>query len=157
MKFRKLLILSSVIIFFASCRKEIRDPQIPGIDPPVEVVTPKPYTIVEGFETGSKTEYKLGDVQLNSGIWSFKEALIGNLAADAKEGSKSVRLRTGDITMKFDISGVNQIRIKHAKYGIDANQTWRLLMSDDGGATYKQLGSDITETNTTLVADSFAV
>jgi endonuclease G len=157
MKFRKLLILSGVIIFFASCRKEIRDPQITPIDPPVEVVTPKPYTIVEGFETGTKGGYLIGDVQLNTGVWSFDDALIGNLAADLKNGAKSVRLKNGNITMKFDISGVSQISITHGKYGNDANQTWQLLMSEDGGTTFTQLGSDIVETNTTLVTDSFKV
>jgi endonuclease G len=154
MKFRKLLIYSFLLLAIAGCRKEIRNPEP---IPPVEVITPKPYAIVEGFETGKKEGYKKEDVQLSTGTWSFNEALIGNLAADVKNGEKSVRLRTGDITMKFDISGINQISIKHAKYGNDGTQTWQLLISEDGGTTYKQLGSDITETSKILVTDSFKV
>ncbi|WP_374948505.1 DNA/RNA non-specific endonuclease [Mucilaginibacter sp.] len=156
MKNRKLLFyFSGIILFIAGCAKDYRGGI--AIDPAPPVEPPKPYTITEGFETGTKGEYKQGDVQLTTGTWNFNDALIGNLAADLKNGLKSVRLRTGDFTMKFDISGLQQISIKHGKYGNDANQTWQLLMSDDGGATYKQLGSDFNEMNTTLVTDSFKI
>jgi endonuclease G len=156
MKFRKLLILSAIVLVIASCKKD-STPQQPT-DPIVIIPpAPKPYTITEGFETGTKGGYAIADVQLNTGLWSFNDALIGNLAADVKNGAKAVRLRTGDITMKFDVNGVEQISIKHAKYGNDAASTWQLMMSVDSGKTYTQLGADISETNTTLVADSFAV
>jgi len=158
MKNRKLLIyLSFGLLMVAGCKKDFRSGVVIDPAPPVEVVIPKPYTIVEGFETGAKTSYAIADVQLNTGIWSFNDALIGNLAADLKSGTKSVRLRAGDLTMKFDISGVQQISIKHGKYGNDATQTWQLLMSVDSGKTFTQLGNDIVETNTTLVTDSFKV
>ncbi|MFA6086810.1 DNA/RNA non-specific endonuclease [Mucilaginibacter sp.] len=156
MKNRKLLIYFSLsLLFIAGCTKDFRNGITVDPAPPAEA--PKPYTIVEGFETGSKNGYAIGDVQLNTGIWSFDDALIGNLAADLKNGTKSVRLKTGNITMKFDIAGVQQISIKHGKYGNDANQTWQLLMSVDSGKTFTQLGNDISETNTTLVTDSFKV
>ncbi|MCQ6961300.1 DNA/RNA non-specific endonuclease [Mucilaginibacter aquariorum] len=155
MKIRKLLIFSALLLVIASCKKD-NTPQQP-IDPIVIPPAPKPYTIVEGFETGSKGGYAILDVQLNTGIWSFNDALIGNLAADVKADTKAVRLRTGDITMKFDIKGVEQISIKHAKYGNDAASTWQLMMSVDSGKTFTQLGADIAENNTTLVTDSFKV
>jgi len=156
MKNRKLLIYFSLsLLFIAGCTKDFKNGITVDPAPPVE--PPKPYTIVEGFETGSKNEYKIGDVQINTGVWSFDDALIGSLAADLKSGTKSVRLKNGNLTMKFDIAGVQQISIKHGKYGNDANQTWQLLMSVDSGKTFTQLGNDISETNTTLVTDSFKV
>ncbi|HWZ35063.1 MAG TPA: DNA/RNA non-specific endonuclease, partial [Mucilaginibacter sp.] len=42
-------------------------------------------------------------------------------------------------------------------YGADATSTWQLLMSTDGGANYTQVGTDINETSTTFVTDSFKV
>lgn len=157
MKIRKLLIYSALILAVASCKKD-NAPTQPG-DPPVVVIPsiPKPYAITEGFETGIKEKYAIDDIQLNTGLWSFNDALIGNLAADVKAGLKAVRLRTGNITMKFDITGIEQISIKHAKYGNDDASTWQLMMSTDSGSTYTQLGADIAENNTTLVTDSFAV
>jgi endonuclease G len=158
MKNRKVLIyLSFGLLLLAGCAKDYRGGIKVDPAPPVEVVVPKPYTITEGFETGTKGAYAIADVQLSTGTWSFNDALIGNLAADLKDGAKSVRLRAGDLTMKFDISGINQINITHGKYGTDANQSWQLLMSVDSGKTFTQLGNDIIETNTTLVTDSFKI
>lgn len=158
MKNRKLLIyLSFALLFIAGCAKDYRG----GIDidpaPPVVPVVPKPYTIIEGFETGSKRDYKQSDVQLTTGIWTFNDALIGNLPQDLKSGAKTVRLRAGDLIMKFDVSNVTQISFKHGKYGADAASAWQLLMSVDSGKTFTQLGNDFNETNSTLVSYSFKV
>lgn len=158
MKNRKLLVyLSFGLLLIAGCAKDYRGGINVDPAPPIEVVVPKPYVITEGFETGTKTAYAIADVQLSTGIWSFNDALVGSLAADLKDGTKSVRLRAGDITMKFDISGIQQINITHGKYGTDADQTWQLLMSVDSGKTFTQLGADIVENHTTLVTDSFKV
>jgi endonuclease G len=155
MKQRKLLIyFGFLLLVISGCKKDL----FPGqpADPPV-VTPPKPYTITENFESGSKDGYAIKTVQLSTGIWSFDDALIGNLAADAKNGNKSVRLKGGNITMNFDIKGLTQISIKHAKYGKDPASTWQLLMSTDSGTTFTQLGTDITDTSTTLITDSFNV
>jgi endonuclease G len=152
MKIRKLLIFSAVLLVIASCKKDNNSTH--PIDPPMG---PPPYSITEGFETGTKGAYAIADVQLKTGIWSLNNALIGDLDADAKDSLKSIRLKNGDITMKFDVKNLEQISIKHAKYGKDAASTWQLMMSIDGGTTFTQLGSDITETSTTLVTDSFKV
>jgi len=143
----------AITLIAAGCKKNsIED--IPVI---VEPPAPKPYTIVETFESGTKGEYASKDVTLLTGSWNFNDALIGNLAADVKNDTKAVRLRTGSLSMNFDLTGVNQIQIKHAKYGADAASTWQLSMSVDGGATYTPLGDAINETNTTLKTDSFVV
>lgn len=165
MNLKKLLIYTSLVtLLFASCKKSDNSSTTP-VDPtnpsnpttPVVPVVPKAFAITENFEIGSKTAYAIANVTLSTGSWSFDDALIGNLAADVKNGNDCVRLRTGKISMNFDISGVTVISIKHAKYGTDATSTWQLFVSTDGGTTYTQSGSDITETNTTLATDSFKV
>lgn len=153
MKKRNLLFIAGLFIIIAGCRKNEITATAPSEPPPV----PKNYSITEDFESGSKTAYADAVISLSTGQWDFNDALIGSLAADAKDGNKSVRLRTGSITMDFDISGLNVISFKHAKYGTDANSTLQLLMSVDGGATFTQVGNDYTETSTTLVTDSFKV
>lgn len=152
MKFRKIFIYVTLVLVVAGCKKDLQNP--PVVEQPPAAI---PYSITEDFETGTKAAYAVANVQLNTGLWSFNNALIGNLAADVKDGSKAVRLKNGDITMKFDIKGVTQISIKHAKYGADPASTWQLFMSTDSGTTFTQLGNDITENNTTLVTDSFKI
>jgi len=156
MKLRNLFICIGFMLAIASCKKDLQNPHIPPGDTTV-IQQPVPYTVVENFENGSKTAYAIANVQLSTGLWSFNDALIGSLAADVKDGNKAVRLRTGDITMKFDVKGLKQISIKHAKYGNDAASTWQLMMSTDSGATFTQLGTDIAENSTSLVTDSFKV
>ncbi len=120
------------------------------------VPTEKKYSISEDFEKGQKTAYKIADVKLYTGAWSFDDALIGNLAADAKDGSQSIRLRTGNVTTNFQIHNLKKIFISHAKYGNDASSTWQLMVSVDSFKTSTQLGASITDTSTTLRIDSFA-
>ncbi|MGI4022430.1 MAG: DNA/RNA non-specific endonuclease [Janthinobacterium lividum] len=154
MKFKSLLLLGSLVLTLASCiNNDVPDDPTPVIPTPV----PQPYSLVEDFESGTKAAYATGNVQLTTGEWTFNDALIGNMAADVKNGAKSVRLRTGYIGTNFDISGLTTLVVKHAKYGNDAASTWQLLISTDGGKTYNQLGTDIKETSTTLVTDSFKV
>lgn len=157
MKFQNLLLCAGLALSITACSKKGTDPANNPTVPPVVVTPPKPYTVTEDFENGTKAAYAAADVTLSTGSWNFNDAVIGNLAADLKNGTKSVRLRTGDIAMNFDIKGLTTLYIKHGKYGTDAASTWQLLMSVDGGKTYTQLGTDITENNTTLVTDSFKV
>jgi len=165
MKIRKLLIYTVFlsVIMIVGCKKDSTpnngNPGSTGNTGTTGTTgtTKTPYVITEDFESGSKTAYAAADINLITGSWNFNDALIGSTAPDVKDGLKSVRLRTGDIAMNFDINGLNQISIKHAKYGTDANSTWQLLISTDGGTTYTQLGNDINETSTTLVTDSFKV
>ncbi|WPU92018.1 DNA/RNA non-specific endonuclease [Mucilaginibacter sabulilitoris] len=165
MKIKNLLLGIGLILTIAGCSK--KDLSEPSVTPPTDTTktppvnpppAPAPYSITEDFEQGTKTAYAAADVTLSTGSWNFNDAVIGNLAADLKDGLKSVRLRAGDIAMNFDINGLTTLYIKHGKYtGADKPSAWQLLMSADGGKTYTQVGSDINETNTTLVTDSFKV
>lgn len=165
MKFKYLLVLF-VPFLLASCKKDNtgdadqQDTTKTGTNPPGGGTTPPAvvnYKITENFENGTKIGYAAADVSLSTGTWNLADALIGTMATDLKTGTKSVRLKTGALTMNFDVSGLNTLYISHGKFGSDANFTWQLLMSTDGGTTYTQVGTDISETNTTLVTDSFKV
>lgn len=148
---KKLLLFCNLVVVLAGCSKKTIQDLEPSV-PPVN------YTIVEDFEnTAPKTSYVAADVNMPTGTWNLDDALVGNLDTDLKNGLKSVRLRAGKLTMNFDVTGVNTLYIKHGKFGKDANSTWQLLMSTDGGSTFTQVGSDIVEDNTTLKLDSFKV
>ncbi|RCJ42028.1 endonuclease [Nostoc minutum NIES-26] len=114
-------------------------------------------TSVEGFETGSKGSYAAADVTLATGIWNLDDALIGNLASDAKNGTQSARIRnSGKVSMKFDrITGVGTVSIKHAKFGSDSSSTWNLQCSTNSGASWTTIGSSVTTSSTTLATATF--
>jgi len=115
------------------------------------------YTITEGFEEGKKTKYTPGDVKLITGTWKFNNALLGDKDGDRKTQLQSARLRSGYIAMNFDLAGVKQISIKHAKYGDDPDSKWQLYISVDSGITYAAVSPLIIDTDTVLTTDSFAV
>ncbi|WP_316805431.1 DNA/RNA non-specific endonuclease [Pedobacter nototheniae] len=110
----------------------------------------------EGFESATKGSYASGSVTLGSGSWTLDDALIGNLAADAKNGSQSVRIRnTGTLTMNFDVNGADVVTIAHAKYGTDANSTWQLWYSVNGGSSWQQVTGTITSSATSISTATF--
>jgi endonuclease G len=161
MKFKHLLFYSLITFTIASCAKTDKSmPTDPTGGTTTPVVSPTPFAITESFEeatSSTKSAYAVGDVTLSTGSWNMSDALIGNLAADVKDGNWAVRVRTGSLSMNFDVQNLTSVSIKHAKYGTDAASTWQLFMSIDGGKTYTQVGADIAENNTTLATDVFKV
>jgi endonuclease G len=154
MKFRNLLFFSVLALSITSCRRDLDDYNSITPEP---VVPPKPYTITEDFESGKKMAYAIANANLKTGSWSFDNALIGNLAADLKNGAWSVRMKDGTLAMNADISGLNKIIIKHGKYtSNDPVSNWQLMISKDQGKTYTSI-TTITENNATLQTDSFSV
>lgn len=153
---KKLLIYAGLAFVLSSCSKKAIQELAP--DPIDPVVPPATYSITEDFEnTPSKGAYAIAAINMPTGNWTLDDAVVGNIAGDLKNGLKSIRLRTGKVTMNFDVSGMKMLYIKHGKYGTDGASTWKLLMSVDGGTTFTQLGTDIIEDNGTLKLDSFAV
>jgi len=123
----------------------------------------------EDFEVGAtspKTAYDVapsgsssGDnVTLRSKSWNMYDALIGNLAADLKNGSWSARVRnTGQITMLFDVTtGISTVTIKSGTYTGDGASTWGLWYSVNGGSTWTQSGTSVTTTST-LILKTFTI
>jgi len=147
--------LSSI---FAGCKKndEQNTPQVKTTTSHVlHSTTRVVYTgLPETFESGTKTAYAAGSVTLPSGSWNMDDALIGSLAADLKNGSKSVRMRnTGKLTMLFDVtSGVTQVTLKYGVYTGDGSSTFGLFYSTDGGSNWAQTGSTLTATSTFTTA-----
>jgi endonuclease G len=186
MNFKKLLIYSGLILAIAGCKKDNKvnnnggstgvtgstgstgvtgstgSTGVTGSTGSTGVTQPVPYTITETFEeatTSTKTAYADANVTLGTGSWDLNLALLGNLTNDAKDGAWAVRIEsTGDLAMNFDIKGATEVYVKHARYGTDPVSSWQMLESTDGGTTYTQIGSTITETTaTTLTTDSFKV
>ncbi len=155
----KLVLLATIVVIaFASCQKDaLVRPQSEQITVPF-VKTESTTTLSETFESGSKSAYAAANVSLTSGSWYFDDALIGNTSSDAKNGSASVRIRnTGQITMNFNATGAQTIKISHAVYGSDGSSTWQLWISTDGGTSYAQTGSTITTSSSTLQTATFTV
>jgi endonuclease G, mitochondrial len=116
-------------------------------------------TTTETFEAGTKTAYAAADVAFTTGTWNLSDALVGTSSSDAKDGSKSVRVRlSGLVTMKFDLStGASTVVISHAKYGSDGSSTWGLWYSTNSGSSWTQAGSTVTTSSTTLTTATFTV
>ncbi|WP_019423919.1 hypothetical protein [Paenibacillus sp. OSY-SE] len=95
----------------------------------------------EGFESGSKGAYAAGTVTLDSGLWLFDNALIGDLPNDKKNGAKSARIRAaGFIAMNDDVEGAESVTLQHANFGNDTGAVWKLQKSTDGGSTWSDVG-----------------
>jgi endonuclease G len=155
--------MASLAAFIAAC-----SPTQENIIPEKEaqIQTNKPSRLAqsfavlsEGFESGAKTSYTIGNVTLTTGNWEFDDALLGNLTADAKSGAFSARLRnSGKLTTLFDkTSGAGTVTVKHAKYGTDANCTWELWVSTNSGSTWTKVGSTVTTSSTSLATATFTV
>ena len=116
-------------------------------------------SLTEAFNTGTKGAYAVGSVTLPTGTWTLDDALLGNTSSDPKNGAQSVRVRnSGKVTMGFTFAtGAKTVAVKHAKYGTDANSTWTLWYSINGGSTWVQTGGTITTASTALATASFSV
>ena len=116
-------------------------------------------TMVEDFESGTKTSYAAANVTLATGTWTLDDTLIGNLSTDAKDGARSARIRnSGLITMLFDhASGAGTVTVKHAAFGSDGAGTWGLFSSQDGGSSWTQVGSSVLSSGNTLATQQFTV
>lgn len=109
-------------------------------------------SIIESFETGSKTSYAAANVNLFSGSWYMADALIGTLSTDRKVGTKSARMvNSGQLRSNFNFaSGISTVIVKHAVFGSDGPSTWRLVVSYDNGSSWYFAGSTITSSSTSL-------
>lgn len=166
MKLLKTSLLGLSLVMAFSCKKaETTEnttavPETNGFTAGIsKATTVTSLTTSENFETGTKTAYAAADVTLASGVWNLNDALLGNSASDVKNGTQSARVRnSGKLTMKFDrTAGAATVTILHAKYGTDANSTWQLWYSTNGGTSYTQTGATITTSSTTLQTASFTV
>lgn len=121
--------------------------------------TPTHFVIVEDFELNPKNAYADSIIKQKTGAWILSDALVfgTNDNNDRKNGSRSVRLRSGKVGMTFDIDSIEKIVISHALYGIDKPASWGFFFSTDNGKTYFQIGNNITTSSTNFVRDTFII
>src|SRR5690554_6875038 len=87
--------------------------------------------LIEDFNSGEKRSYAPGSVELSSGTWFMKEALLGNLANDKYNGAQGVRMQVhkdtnerGVIYMLFDKpDGAQDLTFSMANYGTSGGNT----------------------------------
>src|SRR6266700_4256431 len=156
MKLFKPLLTLAILFIIVSCTKESRVSS-PVNQPPAvtanNAIIPFAATVTtENFETGTKAAYATGNVTLSTGVWTFNDALLGNLSTDRKNGTQSARVRnSGKLTMIFDhAAGASTVTVLHGKFGTDGNSTWQLWFSTDGGSTYTEAGTTVTTSTTSL-------
>lgn len=106
------------------------------------VVTATPPPFFEDFEQGTKTSYAPASVALQSGGWTFGEALIGTTTGTDKfNGTRSARLRGGGF-VEMDVdkpNGAGVVTVSAATYATETGVSFVPEISTDGGVTYSSL------------------
>jgi phosphatidylserine/phosphatidylglycerophosphate/cardiolipin synthase-like enzyme len=104
----------------------------------------------EDFESGDKTYYGAATISLSTGNWYLNDALIGTLANDKKNGTRSVRIQnSGTMEMSFDYpNGMIDVSFFAANYGSDGVGNVRASYSIDGGTNWTFIGDPIPLTAT---------
>ncbi|MGB3938822.1 MAG: ribonuclease, partial [Candidatus Cloacimonas acidaminovorans] len=96
----------------------------------------------------TKTAYASGNVTLSGLSWNMTEALIGNLANDWKNGTRSARLRgygTSAMTMlENKTNGLGTLSFYYRRYSTEAQVDWKVEYSVDNGSSWTQIGSPFT-------------
>ena len=100
------------------------------------------------FENETKGNYVSATVTLSGIDWDMTESLIGNLAADWKNGTKSARLRgyaASSMTMLANkTNGIGNLSFLYRRYGTDAQVDWKVEYSINDGADWIQVGDVFT-------------
>lgn len=95
-----------------------------------------------------KNAYASGTVVLSGKEWDMTQVLIGDMAADFKNGLRSARLRgygTTSMTMLEDkTDGLGTIAFVYAQYGNDQQVAYKVEYSTNGGASWVQIGNEFT-------------
>ncbi|MFA5466730.1 MAG: endonuclease [Candidatus Izemoplasmatales bacterium] len=104
-------------------------------------------TYETGFEDATKASYALGTIETNEFPFTLNEALIGSLANDKKEGSKSVRIGNGYLETGFETEALRKIEFVYAYYGTDGTSAFSVAVSSDK-STWIALDDSISTTDT---------
>lgn len=126
-------------------------------------------TISETFETGAKSSYAAAAVTLNSGSWTFSDAVIGTTAgSDIMNGLQAARIRgqvgsnNGYIQTEFGVQGLKTVEVAHAQTNFNegtgtVTPSFELYISKDNGTTWTKVGNAVTSTKGTLNTATFTV
>lgn len=87
-----------------------------------------------GFENATdKASYATGEMTADGKKWSLTDALRANLDNDKKDGSWSIRGKSGgNATMLFGFTNVTKVTFKYGRYGTDADGLLSVEISKDG-------------------------
>jgi endonuclease/exonuclease/phosphatase family metal-dependent hydrolase len=117
----------------------------------------------ETFDSPVKGSYADGAATLTSGNWYFAESLIGNLAADQKFGTHSVRMGSAlpsfgsRVQMQFDVPAAGLVQFYYGTYLTDGNagrhSVIQLQQSTNGGFQWTNVGDPITTSNEFKLAE----
>ena len=112
----------------------------------------------EDFSGVSKNNYTTAVLSFATGDWILSDALVGNSKAGAGNAGTAVRIRnTGKLGMDFDVNGAQTVYVGYAAYSNKEPADWQLWMSENGGNTYKQVGSTVTADSRDLQKVAFDV
>ncbi len=99
----------------------------------------------------TKTAYASGNVNLSGIQWNLTSALIGTGGTDWKFGSRSLRLQgatTSSASMNADkANGIGIISFNYQRFSTDAQVTWKVEYSTNGGGSWTQAGSNFIASN----------
>jgi hypothetical protein len=126
-------------------------------------------SVTEDFETGAKTSYTAGTVTLNSGTWTFSDALLGTTAgSDVFNGLQSARIRgtvgsnNGYIQTEFGYNGLQSVEVKHAQTNFNEGTgtitpSFEVYISKNAGSTWTKVGATTTTVKGTFTTTVFTV
>lgn len=118
---------------------------------------------VVNFEGTSETKgsYASGTVNLSGLTWDLTEVLIGSIASDWKNGTRSARLRgyaNSSMTMTQDKpNGMGTISFLYRRFGTDTQVDWQVEYSINNGASWTRIGNVFTAPATDAVQSFSAV
>lgn len=122
---------------------------------------------IETFEgtSDNKASYTLGEFVGVAATWNAAAVIANNDANDKKNGTRSARLRDPNssnatshyIEMATDkANGAGTISLYHGMYGAHTGAaTWKLEVSNDGGATWNAFSQEVTAVPSTFTKISF--
>lgn len=113
----------------------------------------------EDFETPDvsvKSSYNMANNNLNlkTGNWLLYQSILGNTAGRDRfnpAGKQCIRMQqnlseSAYVQMNFDLPfGASKVTIAYGAYYTDPKSTWKLEYSQDAGATWKQIGNNISD------------
>jgi ribonuclease I len=106
--------------------------------------TPVP-SVVENFNAGTKTAYATGSVTVDTGSWTFNNALLGTTGGqdrcDSTATFKCARIQgsSGSISMNFNRASTTSISFKAAMFNVDTTSSVVVSVSTNSGSTWSTI------------------
>ncbi|MDD2240378.1 MAG: thrombospondin type 3 repeat-containing protein [Kiritimatiellae bacterium] len=137
-----------------ACDPDIDGDGIPNEDDPFPY---EPHTWVVDFEGASKGTYPYGVAEINGRSWGLDNALIGSLAGDLLNDTKSLRIKApGELVLQGPLTnGIESLTFVYGPYVGDGETT--ITAEYNAGAGWVQITSVSTLGITSLTTNTTAV